>query len=94
MSTKSFIRVYWRHSSPDEPVELLSELDGERFEVRKVEIWADGRSGYASQAEEVGGTRLGELPVPPLSEIAADPQFEPHEISEAEFDQRWRESVG
>ena len=91
---KSYLRVLWRHSSPDEPVELFSELDAERFEVRKVEVWADGRTGYASQDTEVGGTRLGELAVPALSAIAADPQFEPHEISRAEFDRRWRASIG
>ena len=93
MITANYIRILWRHSSPQEPVELFSELDGQRFEVRKVEVWADGRTGYASQHEEVGGTRLGELPVPSLSEIAADPQFEPHEMTAADFEQHWRKSA-
>jgi hypothetical protein len=93
MTGTHYIRVFWLHSSPEEPVELFSELDEQRFEVRKVEVWADGRTGHAGQHTEVGGTRLGELPVPSLSEIAADPQFEPHEISAADFEKRWRESA-
>jgi hypothetical protein len=32
------IVVTWHHQHPDEPVELFSELDDERFEVRKVEV--------------------------------------------------------
>ncbi len=94
MTTKSYIRVLWLHSSPDYPVELISEIDGQRYEVRKVEIWADGRTGYASRSEEVGGTGLGRRPVPPFSEIAADPQFKPYEISEAEFERHWCGAAG
>ena len=37
----------------------------------------DGRRGYASGIESVGGTRLGEAPIPPLIEISCDPQFDP-----------------
>ena len=46
----------------------------------------DGRRGYASGIESVGGTRLGEAPIPPLIEISCDPQFEPAEIAKEEFE--------
>lgn len=94
MAEHSYIRVRWRHSSPDDPVDLWSELDADREEVRKVEIWPDGRVGYASNAGEVAGTRLGELPVPPLSEINLDPQFQAEAITKAHFETRWIDAIG
>lgn len=81
-----YIKVTWIHSHPNEPVFLYSELDESRFEQRKVEIFADGRWGYASSSESLGTTRLGEAPVPSLAEIAADPQFSSEEISKEEFE--------
>jgi hypothetical protein len=76
-----YIAVQWHHDHPDEPVELLSELDESGWEVRKVEIYADGRQGFVDRNEHQGVTRLSELPIAPLDEIAADPQFSPREIS-------------
>jgi hypothetical protein len=89
MATFSYMRVKWKHGFPDEPVLLYSELDEERWEVRKVDVFADGTCGFADQDEEVGGTGLGELPVPPLNEIAQDPEFEPADISGEEFESIW-----
>jgi hypothetical protein len=85
----TYIRVRWKHSIPTEPVYLYSELDDARWEVRKIEVFLDGRRGYASAAESVGGTRLGTVPVPLLVELAADSQFEPDEITGEEFERVW-----
>jgi hypothetical protein len=90
MHLHSYIRVRWLHSDPEYPVELWSELNERREEVRKVEIWKDGRVGYASHNAEVGGTSFGDgEPLPPLSEIAADPEFELDEVTQAEFEECW-----
>lgn len=83
----------WLHSSPDEPVELWSELDADREETRKVEIWADGRVSYASTDREIGGTQLGEGPVPSLEQIGADPEFEPEAITRSQFEDCWTATV-
>lgn len=88
-----YVRVDWKHQHPDEPILLYSELDTKRWEVRKVEVFRDGRRGYASAVGAVGGTRLGELPIPELSEIAADPAFVPVEITQAEFDAAWSDAT-
>jgi len=88
-SNPSFIQVKWHHHLPDEPVEIWSELNGHREEVRKLEVWADGRTGYAVSDTEVGGSRLSETPIPPLDTIAADPQFEVKEVSRFAFETRW-----
>jgi hypothetical protein len=68
-------------------------LDSDRFELRKVEIWADGRAGYAGPNCEYGGTRLGLEPVPTFEEIAADPEFKPVEVTQAEFEAIWQEKA-
>ena len=68
---------------------LYSEVDSQGWEVRKVEIFADGRIGFASENEAVGSSELGEKPVPSQEEIAADQQFRPAEISKEEFEAVW-----
>jgi hypothetical protein len=39
--TMHYIKVFWKHQHRDEPVELYSELDDGRWEVRKVEVSRD-----------------------------------------------------
>jgi hypothetical protein len=85
----TYIKVNWIHSHADEPVLLYSELDGDRWEKRKVEVFADGHCGFASPTESCGSTRLGEEPIPPLAEIASDSQFKPVEITKQEFEEVW-----
>jgi uncharacterized protein DUF6881 len=38
-----YVRVGWKHQHPAEPVALYSELDDNRFEVRKIEVFRNGR---------------------------------------------------
>jgi hypothetical protein len=68
---------------------LYSELDAQRWETRKVEVFVDGRMTYADSTTESGDTALGTEPIPTLTQIAADPQFQPVEISKAEFESVW-----
>ena len=90
----TYLRVLWKHSLADEPVELLSELDERRFEVRKVEVFRGGHKGYAGHTESGRGTRLSLEPVPCMTDIASDPQFLPEEISREEFDLAWQDRRG
>ena len=84
-----WIRVRWTHDHPDEPIWLLSELDSKRMEVRKIEVFRNGSKSYADSTIEMVGTRLGEGPVPNLSDIAEGPQFQVEEISHEEFESAW-----
>jgi hypothetical protein len=84
-----YIKVKWLHSSPDSPTLLYSELDSDLWEVRKVEAYADGRMDFADQQERSGSTKLGIEPLPPVEQIAADPEFEPMIISAEEFESVW-----
>jgi hypothetical protein len=81
------IKVKW--SSVGTPVLLYSELNPELWEVRKVEAYADGRMDFADREERSGSTKLGIEPLPPLEQIAADPEFEPAIISAEEFGSVW-----
>ena len=89
MAKTSYLYVKWKKPQPGEPSHLYSELDGERYETRKVELFADGRRGFADANEEFGGTRLGETAVPPLDELEGDPDFEAKTISVEEFQRQW-----
>jgi len=87
-----YLKVVWHHSLPHEPTNLYSEVVGDR-EVRKVEVYADGRATIASESIETGDTRLSETPMPSLAEIARDPQFTPTRITGKEFEAVWLRAV-
>ncbi|WP_027684725.1 DUF6881 domain-containing protein [Rhizobium leguminosarum] len=89
-----YIKVKWLHSSPNTPVLLYSELDSDMWEVRKVEVYTDGRKDFADRNEMSGSTRLGIEPFPSLEIIAADPEFKPEVISREEFDTVWQHAKG
>jgi hypothetical protein len=92
MSEMEYIRVQWLQERPDFPIWIFSELDSERMEMRKVEVFPDGSKGYADESDDDSGrTGLGYCPVPSLAEIAQDPVFIPQEISREEFEQIWNE---
>jgi len=45
---------------------------------------------FADMYRSSGTTELGEVPIPELADIAADPQFELLEITQPEFDALWQ----
>ena len=93
MRGMEYLAVLWSHGNSIDPIELFSELDDSRSEVRKVEIFPDGRAGYADATTEFGGTGLGIVPVPSLLEISIDPQFVARVISVAEFEEVWSRAL-
>jgi hypothetical protein len=84
-----YVKVRWIHTSPNYPELIYSELDQEMWEMRKVEVYADGRMDFANSNERSGNAKLGIAPYPPLEEIATDPQFDPMVISVEEFESMW-----
>jgi hypothetical protein len=85
----NYIKVQWIHSDPDDPILLYSELDENRWETRKVEVYADGHCRYANHNESTDSTMLGLVPVPTSAEIASDPQFHPVAITKKDFEEVW-----
>lgn len=91
--TLKYLDVRWLHDNESDPVRLLSELDGQNFETRKIEVFRNGVVGYANATTSAHGAELGSAPIPPLDEINSDPQFKGSEISEYEFSAIWARAV-
>ncbi|WP_428788724.1 DUF6881 domain-containing protein [Vibrio profundum] len=87
-----YIDINWIHSFLDEPYRIVSELDDERFEVRKLEFYPNGAVGYAYNEVESFNTRLGVCSVPTLSEINENEydEFCGKYITKLEFEVFWQ----
>ena len=81
--------VEWLHDCPSDPVIIYSETDANGWEMRKMEVFADGTATYATEAEQTGDSFLAEVQMPSLAEIAADPEFLPRLITKREFEAIW-----
>lgn len=93
MASGYFQRVRWHHDCPEDPVVLWSHIvDG--WEVRKVDELADGRLAWADDEHETETTGLGQVPIPPPDEIAADPEFTVALVDAEAFEQVWRRARG
>jgi hypothetical protein len=86
-----YLKVAWIHDFDDEPSLIYSEIDDQRYETRKIEIYKDDSFGLAGKTLEFGGTRLGLEPVPEIDEIKDDTQFVPQYITPDEFEGAWSE---
>lgn len=86
----TYLRVEWEHSFENEPIEMLSELDGQRNEVRKIERFRNGIVNFAGPEGASGPTVLSEVPLPNVEEIAADPMFHAETISRDAFEDHWK----
>jgi hypothetical protein len=86
-----YLKVEWVHEFMNEPMLICSEIDEHRNEIRKIEMFRDGRVGYANNEIEYGGSALSEWPLPEIDEIALDDQFKPTEISKEYFEKIWEE---
>lgn len=83
-----YYRCEWNYPSLDEPRFLLCELNESGMEVRKIEIYRDGRKGYATLGESCGSTRLRGHPIAEY-EMESDAQFQARTISRMEFEDVW-----
>lgn len=88
-----YIDVEWKHQSTADPVQLVSELNADRYETRKLEFFPMGRVGYASQQSGSPGIELGIVPVPQLTEINQSHEFNGATISTQGFESLWAANV-
>lgn len=89
---RSYLACKWSHSASDGPTVILSELDSARYEVRKIQQFADGRLERADRITEAS-TSLSWEPTPSEAEIAANDEFELVDIDSATFEENWRQAV-
>ena len=85
-----YIDVTWQHDDEGYPIRIISELDPDRYEIRKIELYKNGGVGYAYEEKSYLGAVLGEKPVPILEEINKDPQFIGKHINAEEFEKLWK----
>ena len=78
------------HSGQEYPVLLLSEYDDAGWERRRVDVYRDGRVGFAD-AQEAHETQLAAVPMPGLDEIAEETAFKPRELTREEFERLWEQ---
>ncbi|WP_280443423.1 DUF6881 domain-containing protein [Nocardia brasiliensis] len=84
------MKVLWSHDFDTEPVELVSEIGEDGYEVRKVDVYRDGRLDWADADSATGSTFLStEEAMPLLDEINAQAEFLAVTISAAEFERVW-----
>lgn len=88
----SWVRVEW-DGPAGEPAVLHSALNSERFEVRKVEEFGDGRVGFTESFVRTTSTRLGSAAIPEPAEINEDRQFRASTISQEQFESAWASAV-
>jgi hypothetical protein len=89
MISFTYLRVLWLHLHPNEPIDLWSELDGDRYETRKLEFFPDGRIGYADKSDAAHGTQLGIEVMPTFEEIASQAEFKPEILTRDAFESMW-----
>jgi hypothetical protein len=85
----SYVKVCWDHEFAEEPVDVFSELGDDRYEVRKVEVYRDGRLDCADVSRDTDTIGLGEAPFPDLQEINSQEEFHAEAITAAEFEAAW-----
>jgi hypothetical protein len=87
-----YVKTSWHHAFDDEPVLIYSELDEDRYETRKVEVFRDGRSEWCDENHQTDSIGLSEIPFPTADEVSALPEFDVEEISSTEFERVWADS--
>jgi hypothetical protein len=89
---RAYLACRWTHSNAEDPVLILSELDGARYEVRKVHQFADGRLERADRITDAS-TSLAWMSIPSDAEIEANGEFELWPLTADEFEDYWRRAV-
>lgn len=90
----TYLDVLWLHTDDARPVRTVSQLDAGRHEVRKLEFFRNGGTGFAEADFAFGSTELDAAPLPPLDGINADPQRHAVEIGAEEFEGLWERYAG
>ena len=88
----SYFHAVWFGASEDEPVEHYAELDADRYSIRCVRKYRDGRLDACSYASDNWRDEMSEGLFPPIAEINRDPEFSAKEISKSEFEAAWSQA--
>ncbi|TDR46478.1 hypothetical protein DFR29_1039 [Tahibacter aquaticus] len=84
-----YLDVAWKHDSADYSIRTVSEIDAQRYEIRKLDYFPDGRIGFATEHQHTPGTGLSDVPIPP-PDINDPEEFVVAVISADVFERLWQ----
>jgi len=85
-----YILLKWFHNLDDEPYKIYSEIDDQRYEVRKIEIYKNGTIYICDEQMNNSQIELADVAFPEdLDEINQDRQFFAQYISKEKFESIW-----
>lgn len=84
--------AHWHHDNADDPVRIFEEVGEDRFEVRKVEEFRDGRLVRANSVTDAA-TSLSWVPLPDIVEIEDQAEFTFDLLTPAPFEVVWKRAV-
>jgi hypothetical protein len=88
-----YVHIQWNHELPDAPTDVYSELDADRMEVRKIEMFNNQSIGFAEAGRSTENTSLRPTPLPYVSVLNQDPKAMARDLDWHEFDDLWEKLV-
>lgn len=82
----TYEKLMWKSAADDYPVVTYSEIDDERWEVRKVEIFRNKPPGYADANECRGSIGLSDVQ---MRKTVSHPELTLLKITKEEFEEAW-----
>ncbi|WP_081635457.1 DUF6881 domain-containing protein [Nocardia sp. BMG111209] len=89
-----YIKVYWHHDFDDDPVMYFHEVGDDDWEIRRVQVYRDGRTEWADENHETDTAGTAEIPITSIAEIASQSEFDAEEITHNEFEREWSKARG
>lgn len=79
-----YYKTIWNHTNDCDPIIMYSEIDEERYETKRLDIFLDGHVAYFDNRTPL---ELGEAPYPSdFDAINATGEFDVSEISAIDFE--------
>jgi len=84
-----YLKVRWYHDNPEDPIVLYHELEADQHEIRRIELFEDGRLQRSDKVEPEAPTSLSTESLPSLDVIREQPEFTAVTIDATEFEEVW-----
>lgn len=95
-----YLMMDWKHDKKKYPVKIYVEIDDQRYETRKIEVFLEGKIGFAFLDVEFceaegGDTGLGDQKMPELQKLLSrnDTVLKTTIISKEDFELLWKKIV-
>ncbi|GAB4019863.1 DUF6881 domain-containing protein [Spirosoma koreense] len=87
-----YIQVDWIHNYPDDPTQLYSEVGEDGYEIRRIDIYRDGRIERVSEDTQDEYNFLNPQVYPSLEELNSKDEWDEvkaQEIIKDDFETIW-----